>query len=104
MLVLGAIYYIVPRMKGIPAIKETRGKWAFWLMTGGLLAMIIAWTIAGIVQVYLWRIVGLDFMTVKFQYVSFWMFFVWLFGLVAFLPGTIVFLWDFFSIKLSTSS
>ncbi len=104
MLTLGAVYYMVPRMRGLTSFREGRGRLAFWLMTGGLLAMIVSWTIAGVVQVYLWRLVGLDFMTVKTQYVAFWMFFVWFFGLTAFLPGVSLFVWDFFRMRPSPIS
>jgi nitric oxide reductase subunit B len=99
MLVLGAMYYMVPKLRGLKAIEHGRGMLGFWLMIGGMLAMIGAFTIAGVVQVYLWRIVGMDFMVVRTQYVSFWIFFVWLFGLALFLPGTIMYLAGFFGMK-----
>ncbi len=95
MLVLGAIYYMSFQMRKQKIRNEQRGLWGFWLMTGGMLAMVAAFTIAGIVQVYLWRLVGLDFMTVRIQYESFWLFWVFFFGLVMFLPGVIIYLWDF---------
>ena len=38
-------------------------------------------------------------MTVRTQYESFWMFWVFFFGLVLFLPGLIIFVWDFFGFK-----
>jgi nitric oxide reductase large subunit len=50
---------------------------------------------AGVVQTYLTRLLGMDFMAVRTQYVSFWIFWVWAFGLVVFLPGVLAFLWDF---------
>lgn len=57
--------------------------------------MVLAFTVAGVVQTYLVCILGMDFMTVRTQYVSFWIFWVWAFGLVVFLPGVVAFLWDF---------
>jgi nitric oxide reductase subunit B len=99
MLVVGAIYLMVPQMRGMKLIREGRGMWGFWLMTTGMLAMVGAFTIAGVVQVYLWRMTGLDFMTVKTQYESFWLLLVFIFGFVLFLPGVIVYLWDFFGMK-----
>ncbi len=99
MLVVGAIYLMVPQMRGMKIIREGRGMWGFWLMTTGMLAMVAAFTIAGIVQVYLWRMTGLDFMTVRTQYETLWLFLVWFFGLVVFLPGVVVYLWDFFKLK-----
>lgn len=98
MLVLAAIYYMLPKLKGAERIQETRGKWAFWLMTVGITLMVFSFTIAGVVQTYLYRLVGLDFMLVRTQYVGFWIFFVWLFGLVVFAPGVTIYLWDFFAL------
>jgi len=94
MLALAAIYTMVPAIRGAAKIKEGRGLWAFWLMTSGMLAMVAAFTIAGVLQVYLHRMVGLDFMTVRTEYVAFWMFWVLLCGAVAFLPGVSLYLWD----------
>src|SRR5574341_1055190 len=47
---------------------------------------------------------NLDFMAVRTQYVGFWMFWVWLFGLVLFLPGVLVYLVDFFALGSTTQS
>ncbi len=90
---------MAPQLRGVDLIREGRGLVGFLMMTIGFLAMVASFTIAGIVQVYLWRIVGLDFMTVKNQYVAFWIFWVWIFGLAVFLPGTLIYLWDFFRLK-----
>lgn len=76
-----------------------RSMWAFWLMSGGMLGMVLAFTIAGVVQTYLVRLLGMDFMTVRTEYISFWLFWVWAFGLVMFLPGVLAFLWDFLAGK-----
>ncbi len=98
MLVIAAIYLLVPEMKGAPRIQETRGLWGFWLMSVGMAAMVAAFTLAGVVQVYLWRLLGLDFMVVRTQYRSFWMFWVFFFGLTMFTPGVLIFVWDFFEL------
>ncbi len=90
MLVLAAMYFIVPRLRGVERWAPRRSLWAFWLMTVGMLAIVLAFTIAGVVQTYLVRLVGMDFMTVRTDYVAFWLFWGWAAGLV-------VFLWDFFA-------
>jgi nitric oxide reductase subunit B len=89
------MYYMVPRLRGMERWAERRSQWAFWLMSGGMLAIVLAFTIAGVVQTYLVRILGMDFMTVRTTYVAFWIFWVWAAGLVVFLPGVVLFLWDF---------
>jgi nitric oxide reductase subunit B len=68
-------------------------------MCVGMLGMVLAFTVAGVVQTYLTRLLGMDFMTVRTEYVGFWIFWVWVFGLVAFLPGVVAFLWDFLAGK-----
>jgi hypothetical protein len=54
-------------------------------------------------QVYLWRLIGMDFMIVRTQYVSFWMFWVFFFGLTVFLPGVVIYVWDFFGLSARPS-
>jgi nitric oxide reductase subunit B len=99
MLVLAAMYYMVPRLRGMERWAERRSQWAFWLMTSGMLAIVLAFTIAGVVQTYLVRLLGMDFMAVRTEYVAFWLFWVWAAGLVVFLPGVVLFLWDFLAGK-----
>ena len=99
MLALAAIYYMAPQLRGFPRIKEGRGMWGFWLMTLGMLGIILSFTLAGVVQVYLYRLLGLPFMTVRTQFVAFWLFWVFFFGLVLFLPGVLIYLWDFFGLQ-----
>jgi nitric oxide reductase subunit B len=99
MLVLAAMYYMVPRLRGMERYGRARSVWAFWLMCVGMLGMVLAFTVAGVVQTYLTRLLGMDFMTVRTEYVGFWIFWVWVFGLVAFLPGVVAFLWDFLAGK-----
>lgn len=103
MLVIAAMYYMVPRLRGIERYSLRRSLWAFWLMCIGMLGMVLAFTVAGVVQTYLTRIVGMDFMTVRTHYTSFWIFWVGVFGLIAFLPGVVAFLWDFLAGKPAAS-
>ena len=104
MLVIAAMYYMVPRLRGMERYGQKRAMWAFWLMCIGMLAMVLAFTVAGVVQTYLVRMLGMDFMTVRTQYVSFWIFWVWAAGLVLFLPGVLAFLWDFLAGKPAVQS
>lgn len=99
MLALAAIYAITPELRGFPRIKEARGMWGFWLMTLGMLGIVLAFTLAGVVQVYLYRLLGMPFMTVRTQFLGFWLFWVFFFGLTLFLPGVLIFVWDFFGLE-----
>lgn len=68
-------------------------------MIVGMLFIILAFTMAGTVQVYLHRLLGMDFILVRDQYVRFWIFWVWFFGLVLFLPGVLVYLLDITNLR-----
>lgn len=92
LLVLSAVYYILPRIRDAARVREARAMWGFRLMALGMLFMVLAFTFAGVVQTYLHRLLGLDFIMVRDQYVRFWMFWVWFFGLVLFLPGMLLYL------------
>lgn len=94
LLVLASAYYMMPKIKEIELLQTNRSMWAFRLMIAGMLFMVLAFTLAGTVQTYLYRLLGMDFMVVRDQYVRFWMFWVWFFGLALFLPGVLVYLLD----------
>ena len=78
MLVIAIIYYALPRLAfRSDQYDQRRGLWAFWLMTLGMIGMVLALTAAGIVQVYLERIAGRPFMEVQtylgfFYSIRFW--------------------------------
>jgi nitric oxide reductase subunit B len=95
MLVLAAIYYMLPNLQGLARPNPARGRWSFALMSIGMAGMVLAFTMAGLVQTYMIRVAGLDFMQVRTQYMSLWMFLVWFIGLIVFLPGTVVYVWEF---------
>lgn len=66
MLIIGIIYYALPRLRfGTNEFDDRRGRWAYWLMTLGMLVMTGALTGAGIVQVYLERMLGMPFLEVQ---------------------------------------
>nr|HID13730.1 hypothetical protein [Anaerolineae bacterium] len=80
-------------------MNAVRGLAAFWTTTAGVVGMVISLTVAGIVQTYLERMVGLEFMVVKTEYLRFW--FVWrlIFGVLT-VAGVLLYTWDFMSFGL----
>lgn len=61
MLVLGAAYAIVPTVKGIRRCDDRLSKSAFWVMLSGILGMTtIGFALGGTVQVFVYRVLGLD--------------------------------------------
>ncbi|MEW6231229.1 MAG: cbb3-type cytochrome c oxidase subunit I [Chloroflexota bacterium] len=97
MLIIALTYYMVPEIKGMTARLGRRGLWAFWLISSGVVGMVLSLTIAGIVQVYMQRMAGLDFIFVKTTYMSFWFALRAIFGGVTAL-GVVVYVWDLVSL------
>ncbi len=60
MLGIAAAYYAIPIMRKVPNYDQRLGKLAFWLVFIGIMGMAFAFSIGGAVQVYVYRILGLD--------------------------------------------
>jgi nitric oxide reductase subunit B len=65
LLVLAFISYALPQMTGRARYKSALGQWAFWTSNIGMLGMTGAFAVAGIAQVYLERMSGMDFLEVQ---------------------------------------
>lgn len=65
MIVLAIISYSIPNMTGRKRYNNTTGHLAFWLSNIGMLGMITAMGVAGVVQVYLERKLKMEFMEVQ---------------------------------------
>lgn len=88
MLVIASWYVAMPSLQGVShelAWDQGRGMKAFWWMTISMCVMTLILTGAALVQVYLERVVGMDFVTVKMQYN-------WVFWIFRFASG-VTFLW-----------
>jgi len=97
LLVVAIIYITMPKIRGVEEYNMSRGYRAFWWMTVSMVFIVITITGAGMVQTYMERMLGLDYVTVKASYnLWFWIFRA-IFG-VGFLYGTWLFVYDFFKI------
>jgi nitric oxide reductase subunit B len=65
MLILGMITYAMPILTGRKLHDTTMNVFAFWSSNVGMVAMTVAFGIAGVAQVYLERKVGLEFLAVQ---------------------------------------
>jgi nitric oxide reductase subunit B len=65
MLVLGIISYALPQLTGRKLYGARSALFAFWASNIGMVAMTLAFGVAGVTQVYLERKVGLDFLAVQ---------------------------------------
>lgn len=100
MLVLAIITYTMPIMTGRKLQDTTMNTFAFWTSNIGMIAMTLAFGVAGITQVYLERKLGLDFLAVQKEVEVHFV------GLVLaaslFTLGIIAFIWNFIRFGLPT--
>jgi len=65
MIVLAIISYALPNLTGRKLYDGARGRAAFWMSNIGMVGMTVAFGVAGVAQVYLERIMKMDFMEVQ---------------------------------------
>jgi nitric oxide reductase subunit B len=94
---LTVFYYAIPRLKGIEFFKESLGRAGFWVMTLAMTGMGLAFGVAGVLQTYIERILGMGYMTAQGE-MRFWFKIVFSLGLV-FLSGVIITLIALLTIK-----
>ncbi len=68
---LTVFYFAIPRLKGIEEYDDTRGKYGFWIMCSAMTLMAITFGVAGVVQSYVERVLGLGYMTAQ-GYMRIW--------------------------------
>jgi nitric oxide reductase subunit B len=64
-------YYAIPQLKGLTEFDERRGHFAFWCMSIAMVLMTFAFSVAGVLQTYIERVMGLGYMTAQAQ-MRFW--------------------------------
>lgn len=62
MIVLAIMSYAMPNLTGRKLFNNGISQYAFWLSNIGMIGMTVAFGVAGVAQVYLERILGVDFM------------------------------------------
>lgn len=90
-------YYAIPKLKGIEVYNPSRGKIGFWTMSTSMMLMGITFGIAGVVQTYVERVLGMGYMTAQ-SYMRLWMGVTFILGLF-FLGGVIFTTIDLFFMK-----
>ncbi len=61
----------MPKLKGLAAHDERRGTLAFWWLSLAMVGMTLAFSVAGVLQTYIERVMGLGYMTAQAQ-MRFW--------------------------------
>ncbi len=103
MFVIAFMYLALPDMAGKREFNSKPGEWAFWILTLSMVGMVISLTLAGIVQTYLWRVQGIDFMVVREQYLVSYMVGRLIFGWV-FAAGTTLLIWNLLQLTMNAKA
>jgi len=93
-------YYAIPKLKGIAVYQPTRAKFGFWTMCSAMMLMGLTFGIAGVLQSYLERGLGMGYMTAQ-SYMRPWMGVTMILG-VFFLAGAVVTVVDLLFMKPET--
>lgn len=97
--IIAVIYYALPEMKGITeTFSQRNGYKALLWMNFSMLAMSLTLLASGVVQVYVNRVAGVDFMQMKRDFLSGWMIWRVVFGLT-FSVGLLYYLSDVLSLS-----
>jgi nitric oxide reductase subunit B len=97
LLVISMIYVTLPAIRGVKEYDPGKAYASFWWMTISMVFIVLTITGAGMVQVYMERLMGLDYVAVKTTYnLWFWILRA-IFG-VGFLVGVAIFVVDFFTL------
>src|SRR5512143_262971 len=95
LLVMSMIYVTLPAIRGVKEFNSSRAMQSFWWMTISMIFIVLTTTGAGMVQTYMERLMGLDYVAVKTTYnLWFWILRA-IFG-VGFLVGVLIFVYDYF--------
>lgn len=95
LLVMSMIYVTLPAIRGVKEYDSSRALQSFWWMTISMIFIVLTTTGAGMVQTYMERLMGLDYVAVKTTYnLWFWILRA-IFG-VGFLVGVLIFVYDYF--------
>ena len=76
-------YHAMPELRGVASISQRRGHVAFWWMCLCMVGMGLTFGVAGVLQAYIERVMGLGFMTAQDQ-MRFWFAVTWVLGLLLF--------------------
>lgn len=94
---LTMFYYAIPKLKGIEKYNPSRGRIGFWTMSTAMMLMGITFGIAGVVQSYVERVLGMGYMTAQ-SYMRLWMGVTLTLGVIFFV-GVLITVIDLFSIR-----
>ena len=90
-------YYAMPKIKGIEVYDDSRGKVAFWTMSTAMMLMGLSFGIAGVVQSYIERVLGMGYMVAQ-SYMRLWMGVTFFLG-ICFFIGVLIMVTDLLTLR-----
>ena len=90
-------YYAMPKIKGIEVYDSSRGKVAFWTMSSAMMLMGLSFGIAGVVQSYIERVLGMGYMVAQY-YMRLWLGITFFLGL-CFFAGLLIMVTDLLTLR-----
>ena len=90
-------YYAMPKIKGIEVYDPSRGKIAFWTMSTAMMLMGISFGIAGVVQSYIERVLGMGYMVAQ-SHMKLWLGVTFFLGIFFFI-GVLIMVTDLLSLR-----
>jgi nitric oxide reductase subunit B len=97
LLILAMIYITLPAIRGVKEFSASRAYQSFWWMSISMAFFTLTLTGAGMVQTYMERLMGLDYVVVKTVYNHWFWIFRAIFG-IGFLIGVGMFVVDYFKL------
>jgi len=94
---LMTFYYAMPKLQGIAAYDDRRGKIGFWTMCTAMMIMGLTFGVAGVLQSYIERVLGMGYMVAQ-GYMRLWMGVTMVAGLF-FLGGLLTTVVDLFTLR-----
>jgi nitric oxide reductase subunit B len=92
----------LPKLKGLEQFNQKRGFWVFWITTISMAIMGLAFGVAGVIQSYMWRGLGMDFLTVQQGFMRPW-FMIVLLGGLGLSIGVIIYIIDILTLASKKS-
>jgi nitric oxide reductase subunit B len=89
-----SIYFALPQIKGVKVFKSGLSLMALRMMVFSMFLMVLALAVAGIVQTYLQRILGMDYLTTQ-EFMKLWFAVFWV-SAWGFASGVVMYIIDFF--------
>ena len=99
---LTIFYFAFPALKGVERFKQNLGHWGFWITSIAMFVIGLSFGVAGVLQSYIERVLGLGFLNAQMQ-MQLW-FKIVIVAALAFLTGLIIIIYDLLRMRPAPAS